>query len=342
MSVWRSYGIFVPVLVLLVLLGAYTGYWFYVAGQVETAITRMKEAPEQGAPHIEYANLAITGFPFRVEVIADGARIKTPDLEFSAARIDANLLPYDLNHVVLQVTGRVALNIARRDESGAPAPLLLSGGAQSLLASYIADRDGPARLDIAVNGFTGDLTDADKAPVSLAAANFELHLRRAPDDANATDLAAKLESVEIGPGIEPLLGQTLARALLEARLEALPFAAVQSGAYLRAWAQSGGRANITNGQLVWGGVDIQAQGVLALDSARRLTGTMQTSIAGYATLLDKLVAAGRITPDGRNLLGGTLDVVSALGGGRAALPIAFEAGRLYLGPVIVGELRPLF
>ena len=342
MKFWRSYGVFVPVLVLLALFGAYTGYWFYVAGQVETAIAIFKETPENGAPEFDYANLEITGFPFRIEVIADKARITAPDLEFFAERIDANLLPYDLNHVVLQSIGRVDLNIMRRDENDRPAPLAVTGAAKSFLASYIADGDGPARLDIALNGFSGALTDADNPPVTLSVANAELHLRRAPDDANSSDLVAKLETLELGPGIEPVLGRMLDRVLLDARLEALPLAAMQSGDYVRLWAASGGRANIANGQLVWGGVDIQATGIFALDAERRLNGDMDASIAGYATLLDRLYAAGRIDKNARSLLTDTLGILARLGGGRAGIPIKFDQGRVLLGPVAIGELRPLF
>ena len=334
--------IFLPIVVLVVLLAAYVAYWAYVVSAITDAVMAMKERPSGGAPRVDFTELNVGGFPFRIEIAATAVRIESADVQFSVARLDAYLQPYDLGHIVLRVGGEVSLNVVRRDERGAPAPLRIEGTPKSFLASYIVDEDGPARLDVAVNEFAGSLTDGANAPVSLTANLAEIHLRRAPDGANATDLVAKLENATVGPGIEMLLGQTISRAFLETRLQNLALPALQSADYVRAWAQSGGRADVTASQLLWGGVDIEAKGAFALDAMRHLEGRMDTGIIGYDALLDKLFAAGRINMNERSLLSDTLGIVAAMGGGRASIPFNFARGKIFLGPVAIGELRPLF
>lgn len=334
--------IFLPVVVLLLLLAAYAGYWLFIASRIEEAARALKEHPADGALAIDFAGLSVGGFPFRIELSATELRIAGADLQFAAARLDANLLPYDLDHIVLRLDGEVDLTLARNDESGAPAPLRLQGAAASFLASYIADGDGPARLDIAVNGFSGNLVDGANAPVALDAGLAEIHLRRAPDDASSTGLVARLESLTVGPGIEMVLGPAIERAYLEAHLQGLALPAMQSPGYVRAWAEAGGRAAIADAKLLWGGVDIEAKGALALDSTRRLMGELDAGVAGYDILLDRLFAARRIAANEKNILSGTFAIVAAMGGGRAAIPFNFARGKVFLGPVAIAELRPLF
>src|SRR5260370_15335146 len=67
---WPLFLVFGLVVALIV---AWTGLWFYVAAQAQSEIATWRERERQAGRQQDCASLSVSGYPFRIEVRCDGA-----------------------------------------------------------------------------------------------------------------------------------------------------------------------------------------------------------------------------------------------------------------------------
>lgn len=114
---------------------------------------------------------------------------------------------------------------------------------------------------------------------------------------------------------------------------------------LEDWRQAQGTARIDKGEWRWGALSAQFDGALGLDDARRLTGTLNIKARGAGALAARLGLP--LAPDAAGALLGAL-----LGSGPAqsakagddsiALTLRLAQGGVFVGPLRVGALAPLY
>ena len=84
---------------LLVIAGAYTGYWFIVAGQIENRATAWAQSARSDKVDVSWRRLRVAGFPgtFRVELETATLRYNalTPSPEFHIPVVFATARPWD-------------------------------------------------------------------------------------------------------------------------------------------------------------------------------------------------------------------------------------------------------
>ncbi|MEW5726967.1 MAG: DUF2125 domain-containing protein, partial [Pseudomonadota bacterium] len=86
--------------------GAYTAYWFHVAGELRKEIEAWAGQRRERGWHAEWAGLAVAGFPLRVEVRIDAPRLASPSgLEWSTGAATASASPADLTLVTVRAPG---------------------------------------------------------------------------------------------------------------------------------------------------------------------------------------------------------------------------------------------
>ncbi len=114
---------------------------------------------------------------------------------------------------------------------------------------------------------------------------------------------------------------------------------------LQRWRRDGGAVSVENLRLHWRPLGLQGRGRLSLDDALRPEGTLNVEARGLEEALARLSEAGLIEP--RAATYGRL-AVTALGerdqatGERVVqVPLSFQEGRFYLGPVPLFELSPV-
>jgi hypothetical protein len=113
---------------------------------------------------------------------------------------------------------------------------------------------------------------------------------------------------------------------------------------LREWQAAGGRLEITSARVTQGEAVAIAKGDVGLSVRGRLDGGLAITLAGFEHVVQMVVGGqgkntGLLAAAGLSFLGKPAE----LDGKRAvAVPLRFNDGRIYLGPVPLGQTAPLY
>lgn len=313
-------------LVLLVVM-AWTGAWFFIAGQLRQQIELQALADGETAPQLVCGSLDIGGFPFRFDVECATASVVSGDLLVEIPYMRASAMAYRPNHLLGAVTGPIALSDA------------FTGTRQAVNwteseASLRIEDWRIARLSIIADGVTW--TDQLFGDTLIAeAGHIEAHLLDIPEmhdeGAGRAALAGYLRAEALSaPGIE----LTDTNAEIELEITALPDDIRNWGAVpiLPDWQQAGGKLRIVGIRADDGTADLNASGELALDAQGYPTGSIS---------IDSLGVAERIGPyleePWRTLVLGVPGET-----GRHSNQLNFAGGGISSGLVPIAALAPLF
>lgn len=345
LTFWQSIQIFLPVAALAVLAIIYSVWWFYVADEIERAITEAHEQPGPNGETLDYSKLNISGFPFRVEVTLDNLRAATGETSYSAEQLIANILPYRFDHIVFRANGQqrlTALRAVDSDSGKAPTPITIEGKGASTLASALFEDGLPTRFDLDIQGFTGTVTLEGEEPRAVTASRAQAHLRRNPDrPTEALDVVTSAEDLAWQGGDEPLLG----RRIEEARLTGTWEPPLGLDRLDGVGPDALGTLAVENALLRWGEVEVAGGGTVALDAARRPQGEVKAFVGGYDKLLDALVASGQLGESDAQIAGQILTMMALAGRdpkGRVPVALTMRDGGAYLGKRRIAGLGRLF
>ena len=179
------------------------------------------------------------------------------------------------------------------------------------------------------------------------AQRIEAHARKqpnAPTDNPAFDLAGRAAGLAL-PEVPALAGKPInvdatgvLRGLGDLGAKPLP-------QRLRDWQAAGGRLEITNIRVQQGDAVAVAQGNIGLTPQGRLDGTVQVLVAGLDQIMGAILGQGGSPGRGQ---AGLLTGLQMLGrtqleGKRAlSVPLVFRDGRVFFGPIPVGQTSPLY
>ncbi|MDQ2083877.1 DUF2125 domain-containing protein [Xanthobacteraceae bacterium Astr-EGSB] len=362
----RRLWLILPVVTLVVLALAWCGLWYFAAGQAESEIAAWREGEAQRGRVITCASQEIGGFPFRIEVSCAEPSVAFRDPQLPALKAKNALAAvqiYQPNLLIAEISGPLAVTQA----SGTA---IASIGWRDAQVSVRGLMPPPERVSAVFDKITADRLDAG-APERLAAAeHLELHVRQAPRlpaDPPAFDLGLRLSGATV-PQV-PQLASAPLNADISAVLRGVDDLSPKPLAQrLREFQAAGGRLDIRQARVSQGEVVAVGQGTLRLTAAGRLDGELNLTVAGLDQLvtalgLDQAVArqtqgaANRLAP-GLNLeklLGSRGNAALAAAGvamlgrpaeleGRKAvtLPLRFADGQVFFGPLMVGQMQPLF
>lgn len=347
----------------LALAAAYSWYWFAMADRIvrgfdEWAVERRAEGMA-----VEYTGLAVTGFPLRMQPEADHLRLAAPGAEpaweWRTAHLTANVLPYNLNHIVLtlqqpqDITLRVNGGEAQRyhfASANTRASLILSHG--KIIRAALETREG------VLSG--GGLTAGP-----LALEHGQVHARldmpveenldpRSPEPPKLLELALELENLTYEGFLKPVLGAKLTRLDFDGVIEGE--APTRPGiAGIREWRDTGGIAQIKKFDIGWGPLNLSAEGTLTLDGEDRLLGSMIAKLRGHEALIKSMQDAGKLDADAASAARVALGIIAMAAGatagnasgaqdqkGEFSLPLNLQDGEMLLGPLRLAKLKPLF
>jgi len=335
-----------PLIMVLVIAAAWSGIWFYAAHRAEAALAGWRERGASAGRNFSCGKGAIGGYPFRIELSC-----REP-----AADLASNDPPVMLKASDFQVVAQIYDPTLLIAEIGAPLTVTVAGAAPVHAAWTLAQvslrgkPSAPERASLLVQGASiGGPASAD-ADNNLRAKRIETHVRIASGSANrqpVVDLTIELSGAEV-PALRPLAAEPfdLSTAAVLRGLDNLRPLSIP--ARLKQLQSAGGRLDITSLRLRQGEMLAIADGSLGLTANGRLDGNLNVTIAGFGAIMSKLVA--QIGPAALNQASAGLSVALGLIGrqteleGRRALSVRlrFDAGVMYVGPLRVGELRPLF
>ena len=334
---WRYATLLVLVLALS---GAWVAFWNYAAGKAEEAFTGWRAREAKSGRIYACGSQSLAGFPFRIEILCEGASAvlqgMQPPVEIKAANILVASQIYQPTLLISEVTG--PLTIA---EAGRPPNFVANWklGQSSVRGTPAA----PERVSLVFD--TPSFNRVNPAEALLSARHIEIHGRIAEGSAaNRPVIEIAVTAVKLSaPGAGPL-----AAAPIDADISGVvrglnDFSPKPWALRFREIQAAGGRIDIGKARLQQGETIAIGSGTLTVNAQGKLDGQIDLAIAGLDAFINSFTGANRqqgfgIT-FGLGLLGGKVTVE---GRPAVALPLRVADGTMYLGPIKIGEVPALF
>ena len=355
------WGVLTPTIAFGVLVAAYAVYWWVAAGEIRNRIEQA--VLDQGRIEAAWSGLGVYGFPYRFTSSFTDPVVAAPHTpeqwRWEADEFSASFLPYDFGHVIFDVEGEQRLSF--RDVTQRDAPRrnwrIRTEGAWSSYVPMKGELFGRLAIDIRK-------LDAERegSEETLQADRLQLHTRPAPllvessmapgmpgtpQAATAIDIALQGDNMVLPPRLTPpALGPKAALVMMQARMRNVPVTHAASPVeFARDWMAAGGTLAVSDLKVKWGPLDMDATGEVTLDEQGRPAGRFDAEIADYEGLVSALVKAGRIPQKNARMALAGLGLISQFQGnksGRVRVPVVMSEGKLYLGPVPVATLDPVY
>lgn len=351
------------------LFGGWSGLWYYATGKAEAALEGWRAREAKSGRVFTCGSQTIGGYPFRIEVNCNRAsvllRSNQPPVEIKSNGILIAAQIYQPTLLISEFHG--PLTIA--DPGQAPTIVVNWKLAQSSVRGTPA---APERVSLVFDRPVVDRVSNGNPQHLLLAKHIEIHGRIVEGSAAnkpVIQIALQLEQTS-APGLHPA-AKTPVDADIIAVLRGLnDFAPKPWPVRFRELQAAGGQIEFTQARLQQGETIAVGGGSLSLNANGRLEGQLKVTVAGIEAFLnsigapqmvqssptvDKLSGAlDRLVPGlgnvarqqaGANIAAGInlLGEQTTLEGKRAvALPLRFNDGAIYLGPIPIGNAPALF
>ena len=321
-------------LLLVLLVGGYTAYWYSVAAQVRSGIQDWSAGRTAEGWTVELGSPDVSGFPFRIDVRLKTPRLTGPERKWVWAlpNIRASARPWQLQQINISASGlhdietggqRTDIQLARADGD-----LTLRSGR---FASAVARLEG---VRIRRGGLPP--LQADRLTGRLA-----LPPSPAGEKGNSgISIVIDAREITLPKVWRPALGTRVSRFSLDARFRGKIVPGTTLPDTLSQWRDSGGTVEISAFTLDWQTLSLTGDGTLALDQNLQPLGAMTAEIAGIEKTTDALIAAGAI--NARTAFAAKVaNRALSWGKGSVRLPLSIQDRQLYLGPVPLFQLAPI-
>jgi hypothetical protein len=319
-------------LLLAAAMAGYSAYWLILANNLKAGLGPWADAQRAHGYVVTWESVTVDGYPgvFRLRFghAAASSSLHLP-LQAAAPTLLGEARPWNLHR--WWVSAPEGISVAAPSEGAG-----LSAGAVD--GWVLTDAEGGTAIDLIAQRLAGSGLAAGFA---VASAEAQVTLAdHAPAGGDALPSAAvRLKDLTL-PAPLPPLGDTIEALTLQGAVKgALPPGRLRDA--LAVWHQKGGMVEITGGALRWGALAIDATGTLALDDELQPVGALSATIEGDSTIIDAVVALGKLRPGDAQLLKSVLALVATPvpdGRQRLALPLSLRGGRLYLGPARVAAV----
>jgi hypothetical protein len=333
----RPWKMALPLGLLVLAALGWSGAWFYASYRAQHEIEAWIAREATQGRTWSCGERTFGGFPFRFELMCTEPTVTfagTDGWKASAQRAHAVAQVWDPGHIIAEFQGPGVITQAATGRQ-------LQGAWSLLQVSGVGSSGRVERMSLAVDNYA--LTEGGTA--LFAARHGEIHVRHHPGDDNPTlDLAAGVLGATgtRGTGI----GKAPVDAELDATITDVPqFRSMPMEDRLRGWQAAGGRAKLLLAKATAGAAVLTASGDVGLDADGRPDGALTVNVAGAEALLKGLAASDLMPP----VLAGVGSIVGMAGtptevDGRkaSAFNVRFRDGRVFLGPLPLGRIAPLW
>jgi hypothetical protein len=333
-------GIVVPFVIAGLVLGVWTGWWFFLTQQIETRLEAQVAALRQDGWTITHSGVSTTGWPFRARVAIPHPEIVAPSGHGVAAPelvAEANAWNPD-RWVVIAPDG---LTLTRADKG----KVAVRGDGLRMSVSHLRDRFPDLRIELIRPVFTTH-QNADPFPIASAGRlQFEARPHRANLNADAVDVLFNLEDAHGRPG-GPVEGATR-QGRLTLRLEGVVqqagrLSGPDAGGVFSAWTAAGGRFTDIRGELIAGeSRALVRSSALSADPDGRLRGELALNAEQPMAAISGL-AGSRSGAVNRVGAAGAAAATAVRGDRDVELIVRFRDGRTWLGPFALAPAPALF
>lgn len=323
------------VLFALLVLGAlaWTGWWYAVALGQEKALAHWFDERAAAGWQAEHGEIRLTGFPFRLVREVPRIRLADPKAEWAWAAPWLRIESGPVAPTRFEVTWPASQSFAvpgERSEIGAESlEARLELRPEASLRLVEAGMEAVA-LDVAAQ--SGWRAGAGSVRARIAA--------RVNDE--GYDVTLRAEKVELP---EPLVRHVDPLGVAGREVERLTIdgAAVFTRPLDRRLIEEGRlglvQATVRQASLQWGDVRLELAGAIRVDQAGYPVGKLDVTARHWREILAMARRTGAIGPEMAGAVEGALGLVARLGGDpdRLDATLRFEGGRVWLGPVAIGD-----
>jgi hypothetical protein len=348
-------GLFAPLVLALLALAGWSGWWFWLAGQVEQRVDAQVTAMQQAGWTVERQKTDVDGWPFRLRLDNGATRIAAPSghaVEAPALIAQASALNPE-KWVLVAPDGLTITRAAKGKTDIAAQAIRMS-------VHGLRQRWPNVAFELAQPVFT-PRTGAEPFPLSDAG-KVEMYLRPhrvvagTPEPENSIDVLFRLIDGTGRPGgpIESLAQKGKLTIQAESVLvNADRIRGADAAGILSAWSREGGRFGEIRGEMQAGVSRAQLNSAgLSADADGRLNGTVDLDAVDPWPALSGLIRAGG-GDVGRGGTAGAAAAAAAAQAGPAGAPagasqsdvklsIQFRDGRAWLGPFPIAPAPKLF
>ena len=359
-----------PLIIVVVLAAAWSGFWFYAAREAEARINDWQAQQAKAGRVFSCASQAVGGYPFRIEVRCANAaaelRDTQPPLALKLKEILLVAQVWDPKLLIAEFAGPLTVS----DPGQAPYVNATWTLAQASVRGTPAT---PERASIAADDLK--LTGAAPGnPPLFEAKHAEFHARVQfgswPQNP-AVDLAVKLNTAT-APALGPYTRDPLDADILAVLHGMKDLAPKPLPVRLREWQAAGGRLEVQKARVAQGEALATATGTLALSQRGRLDGALQLNVAGLEKFLPALTGerkgaplsldraapalnaidravpglGARLAPQAQDFAAGLLGLLGPpadIEGKRGVtVPLRFTDGAASVGPIRLGQVPAAF
>jgi hypothetical protein len=323
--------------------GGWYVVWRGVASSLELNVLAWQAQQRAEGVEVDWARMAIAGFPFGWEVEFDDAVIarREPTFrEWRARRLEAAMRPWRPGELALRFPGRQ--RVTRDTPWRATETIEFAATRPEGWVRLERGRAVELRLDL--GGLTArrlpDDTTASAERLRFVGTRVE-----PPDERSGESLRAALDIDELAvPQGPPGFAERIRAFGLEFALRGAFDAERRPREAVAAWRDAGGTLEIRRLALDWAPLLLAGDGTLAIDAENRPLGAFTLRIAGYAETVDAIAGAGALRPREAAAIKAALNLLARQEGeGRreVRLPLSMQDGRLSIAGFTVHRLEPL-
>jgi hypothetical protein len=211
---------------------AWCGYWLYASNMVRGAVEGWAAERRAEGDRVEWRSLAVSGFPFRLEVEFTEPAIAVPRLPerpaWRADRLLAIMQPWDFSRVVLELPRRQDVSFV--DDAGEQRDGWATLGEGR--ASLEFGAGGRVRLASAVaSDVVGGLDGSER---TVAVGRLEAHARPSATADGVADVALAAAGVTLPVAADAVIGPQVERATVDFTLTG-PLAPLPIAEAVRHW-----------------------------------------------------------------------------------------------------------
>ncbi len=321
---------------LVVLLGAYTVFWYVSVSGIQKGLERWASDHRQKGFRLSLGHPILSGFPFQVHINFEKVDMAGPENSWRwiAPPIIARVRPWDPHVILIKAPGVHTVKVLKDTrifqlkEAVAHFNLL------------------PGKLGTGAIRLSGiKVTSPVSAKMTAQSVVIKVKMGAKVQTKNnilQNNTALTLDVRDLS--IPKVGGQDLKNNISRFFINALvigdvPFSNTLTGT-LNAWRERGGSIDIHTLGLDWEALSLRANGTLALDKTLQPQGAMSVEIEGLEPTLHALINAGVI--DARTAFAAKFaNRTFSIGKSKVRLPLSVQKQRLYIGPVPVQRFRPI-
>jgi hypothetical protein len=352
------------------LIGGWSWFWHYASGKAEVAIDGWRAREAKAGRIYKCGSQSIGGYPFRIEVECDKAsalfKSNQPPVEIKTSGMLIAAQVYDPTLLITEFHG--PLTIA--DPGKSPTIIADWKLGQSSVRGTPAE---PQRVSLVFDGATVDRVGGGARENLLHAKRIEVHGRIVEGSVTnnpVIEIVTRLTRAA-APTLHPAASHPI-DADITALLRGLEdFSPKPWSVRFREMQAAGGRIDITQARVQQGETIAAGSGSLSLNANGRLVGQLRVTVVALEPFLASLNVqqAVQASPDMDKVAGALDRLLPGLGGvarqqattsnfslginllgeqtmleGKRAvtLPLHFDDGSVFLGPIRIGAVPALF